>query len=76
MGLGEAPLLRQCTFSLWTDTNSMVAYAQTGAHKVAIVAAYKNDYFAESMFVRMRVLSMSGVWQSKSYDVPLEVQHV
>ncbi len=75
MGLGEAPLLRQCTFSLWRDTESMVAYAQTGAHKVAINAAYKNGYFAESMFVRMRVLSMSGAWQGKSYDMPVEVQH-
>jgi spheroidene monooxygenase len=75
MGLGEAPLLRQCTFSLWSDTESMVAYAQTGAHKLAITAAYKNDYFAESMFVRMRVLSMSGVWHGKVYSVSREVQH-
>jgi len=75
MGLGEAPLLRQCTFSVWSDTASMVAYAQTGAHKLAITAAYKNGYFAESMFVRMRVLSMSGVWQGKGYGVSHEVQH-
>jgi len=75
MGLGEAPLLRQCTFSLWTDTESMVSYAHAGAHKLAIAAAYKNGYFAESMFVRMRVLSMSGVWQGRTYGLTREVQH-
>lgn len=75
MGLGEAPLLRQCTFSLWNDTESMVSYAHTGAHKQAITAAYKNGYFAESMFVRMRILSMSGAWQGKNYGIAHEVQH-
>jgi spheroidene monooxygenase len=63
MGLGEAPLLRQCTFSIWKDTASMVAYAQSGAHHSAIQAAYKHGFFSESMFVRMKVLSMNGHWQ-------------
>lgn len=75
MGLGEAPLLRQCTFSLWTDTDSMEGYAHSGAHKQAIGAVHKNDYFTESMFVRMHVLFMSGQWQGKSYDQALEVHH-
>lgn len=75
MGMGEAPLLRQCTFSLWDDTESMVAYAHNGAHKAAITAAYKNDYFAESMFVRMRVLSMRGTWQGRAFGPLAEVAH-
>jgi spheroidene monooxygenase len=62
MGLGEAPLVRQCTFSVWRDTPSMVNYAHTGAHQQAIAAAYKNDFFSESMFVRMRVLRTQGEW--------------
>jgi spheroidene monooxygenase len=67
MGLGETPLVRQCTFSVWQDTESMVAYAHQGAHKVAIAAAVKHDYFSESMFARMRVLSMSGIWQGRDF---------
>ena len=67
MGLGEAPLLRQCTFSIWQDTASMVGYAQSGAHHAAIQAAYKHGFFTESMFVRMRVLAMDGQWQGKDY---------
>ena len=79
MGLGEAPLLRQCTFSIWQDTASMVAYAHSGAHHAAIQAAYKHGFFTESMFVRMRVLAMDGIWRGRDYaarlTTPREVAH-
>lgn len=68
MGLGEAPLVRQCTFSLWQDTSSMLQYARQGAHQVATAAAYKHQFFSESLFVRMQVLQMAGVWQGRSYE--------
>ncbi len=62
MGLGEAPLVRQCTFSLWRDTAAMNAYARQGAHQAAIEAAYRHQYFSESLFVRMRLLAQQGAW--------------
>ena len=62
MGLGEAPLVRQCTFSVWRDTQAMLDYAHTGAHQLAIQAAYKNNFFSESMFMRMRLLRSIGEW--------------
>lgn len=62
MGLGEIPLIRQCTFSLWQDTPSMLAYAHQGAHQQALAAAYKDQYFSESLFVRMRLLEQQGQW--------------
>jgi spheroidene monooxygenase len=71
MGLGEAPLVRQCTFSLWQDTAAMLAYAHQGAHQVASAAAYKHQFFSESLFVRMQVLQMAGVWQGRSFDAPI-----
>jgi spheroidene monooxygenase len=70
MGLGEAPLVRQCTFSLWQDTAAMLQYAHQGAHQVASAAAYKHQFFSESLFVRMQVLQMAGVWQGRSFDAP------
>lgn len=75
MGLGEAPLIRQCTFSVWQDTSSMLHFAHQGAHHQAIQAAYKQDFFSESMFVRMRVLSMHGDWQGQHFDHAQEVVH-
>ncbi len=64
MGLGEAPLVRQCTFSLWQDTPSMLAYAHTGAHQTAIEAAHRHGFFSESLFLRMQVLAQDGQWKS------------
>ncbi|MEY2736187.1 MAG: hypothetical protein RL087_1482 [Pseudomonadota bacterium] len=65
-GLGEAPLLRQCTFSVWRDTESMDSYARHGSHQQAIAAAYRHGFFSESMFARLRLLACSGDWKGKS----------
>lgn len=70
VGLGEAPLLRQCTFSLWSNAKSLIDYAQQGAHLKAITAAHKYNFFSESMFVRMQVLHMAGKWRGREYNQP------
>ncbi len=78
MGLGEAPLLRQCTFSLWQDEPSMLHYAREGAHQQASMAAYKHRFFSESLFVRLRVLRMAGQWKAQAFGNSLgwgEVAH-
>ena len=67
-GLGEAPILRQATFSLWKNTAAMDAYARTGAHRDAISAAWKHQFFSESMFVRFEPLSLQGQWKGQSFD--------
>ena len=72
MGLGEAPLLRQCTFSLWQDVDCMKRYAHHEAHQQAIEAAYRHEFFSESLFVRMRLLAMQGQWKGNAhaYNMP------
>lgn len=62
-GVGEAPLLRQATFTLWRDVAAMDAYARSGAHGEAIRAAYAGQYFSETMFVRMVPLAITGDWR-------------
>ena len=66
VGLGEAPLLRQATFSLWHDQPAMDAYARSGAHLEAIRQAYSQGFFSESMFTRFRVLEIGGHWPQAS----------
>lgn len=68
IGLGEAPLLRQCTFSLWSNTQALIDYAHQGAHQRAIAAAKKHSFFTESMFVRMQVLHMRGQWKGRQFN--------
>jgi spheroidene monooxygenase len=68
MGLGEAPLLRQATFSLWRDQAAMDGYARSGAHLQAIRAAAQDDHLKESMFVRFVPLSIAGSWKGRRFD--------
>ena len=67
VGLGEAPLLRQATFSLWESVAAMDAYARSGAHLDAIRAAAREGYFTESMFVRFVPVAMHGCWKGAVY---------
>ena len=66
-GLGEAPLLRQATFTVWDSIASMDGYARTGAHLEAIKAARAGDYFSESMFVRFVPEGLRGTWKGRTY---------
>jgi spheroidene monooxygenase len=66
-GLGEAPLLRQATFSIWDSTRCMDNYARTGAHLDAIRAAHQGRFFSESMFVRFVPYGASGTWKAQSF---------
>ena len=66
-GVGEAPLLRQATFTLWQNVAAMNAYARSGAHQEAIQAAYGGGYFSESMFARFVPLEIKGTWQGRSF---------
>jgi spheroidene monooxygenase len=67
VGLGEAPLLRQCTFSLWDSVAHMDRYARSGAHLAAIRAAYQVGFFSESMFVRFVPSDAQGTWLGRRF---------
>jgi len=69
MGMGEAPLLRQCTFSVWRSLDDVDSYARHGAHQKAIETSYRRDFFSEAMFVRMRPLEIHGVWKEHPIDL-------
>jgi spheroidene monooxygenase len=61
IGFGEHPLRTLATFSIWNDLPSMqqFAYRHTAHHDVS-VAARKEHWLAESMFVRFDIERISG----------------
>jgi spheroidene monooxygenase len=67
VGLGEAPLLRQATFSIWDDAAAMDAYAHHGAHLAAIRASAQGRHFSESMFVRFIPEGLAGDWMGRHH---------
>jgi spheroidene monooxygenase len=67
-GVGEAPLLRQATFSVWDSVEAMERYARSGAHLEAIRASRAGDFFTESMFVRFVPYAAQGRWKGCGLD--------
>ena len=67
VGLGEAPFLRQATFTIWDSLAAMDAYARTGPHLQAIKSAAQHQYFSESMFARFIPLRTQGQWNDRHY---------
>jgi hypothetical protein len=61
IGIGEAPVYRQATFSIWKNSESMKAFAyRMQAHREVVRDTRKFDWYAEEMFARFRVRYISG----------------
>ena len=61
IGIGEAPIGLQGTFSIWQDGASLREFAYKGAaHAKAITATAENNWYAEELFARFAVISESG----------------
>lgn len=66
VGLGEAPLFRQCTFTVWKTDSAMDAWARSGAHLTAAQAALGGGHFSESLFARFVLSAVCGSWKGRS----------
>ncbi|WP_026351286.1 hypothetical protein [Hymenobacter aerophilus] len=67
IGLGELPIVRQATVSLWNSARQMQDYAyRNEKHKEVIRLTRQEDWYSEEMFARFRVLSTEGVWELRS----------
>ena len=62
IGIGELPVVRQGTFSVWPSEAAMARYARTGAHAEAIAAVRRHDWFREALYARFEVLGADGSW--------------
>jgi hypothetical protein len=61
LGIGEAPLGWQGTFSVWRDAQSLRSFAYDGAaHRTAIRRTAETGWYAEELFARFGVVATSG----------------
>lgn len=61
IGLGELPLVRQATFSVWESAEAMQQYAYRDArHREVIQLTRREGWYSEELFARFRVLKSTG----------------
>ncbi len=61
IGLGELPVVRQATFSVWESAAAMQEYAYRDArHREVMQLTRRESWYAEELFARFQVLSSTG----------------
>ena len=61
IGIGEAPIGLQGTFSLWKSASALRDFAYKGrAHQVAIEQTHSIGWYSEELFARFEVLEQRG----------------
>ncbi|SFU43544.1 spheroidene monooxygenase [Pontibacter akesuensis] len=63
IGLGELPLVRQATFSVWESGEAMKQYAyRHPLHQEVMRRTRAEKWYAEELFARFKPISSQGTW--------------
>ena len=73
IGIGEAPIGRLGTFSLWESSSSASVFAAGDpAHREMVSRTRSNHWFGEELFARFEPYASSGTWNGRD---PLAAFH-
>jgi len=66
IGLGEAPLLIQATFSLWANPRVVRGFAYSSPEHIAAMRRKDSeDWYSEELFARFQPLASYGTWDGR-----------
>ena len=70
VGIGEAPIGLQGTFSLWASGDALTSFAhRRGPHVAAIAATAAQDWYAEELFARFAVIDVRGTFGDRTFTL-------
>ena len=74
VGIGEAPIGVQGTFSVWRDEQALIHFAyRNPAHRAAISATGALGWYAEDLFARFTVAHSEGsLWDRNPLEGPVD----
>lgn len=69
LGIGEAPVGLQGTFSTWRDGAALTDFAyRRSPHQVVITQTHQLDWYSEELFARFALLSAEGSYGGRPVD--------
>lgn len=70
IGIGEAPFIRQATFSIWEDMESMKSFAYGSKEHIKVMKKTRaENWYSEELFARFKIIYAAGTLGGKN---PLE----
>jgi heme-degrading monooxygenase HmoA len=69
LGIGEAPVGLQGTFSLWQSNESITQFASRQKPHAAVIArTHETGWYSEELFARFKVTKLSGTYANVDLD--------